>query len=1265
MTSSTSKDSKQQQQVFGVDLETLINSQNESIDPKGIPRVVAETIAWLEKNNAGSEEGIFRIPGKGQTIQEIKKAYNEGQSDILSKFSSPDIHTVAGVLKLYLRELPEPLFIWRYYSTFIKVVRNQESLQRVLHLRMLVYGLPKVNRDLVLYLMSFLNRISQQSDVNKMTTTNLAMVFAPNILRHEKESLNQIMEDSSHVMTVIKLLIEEISYISKITHHLSASVNDIPLPTIPGKPEEQPLSASGGMVVTPLQLENNTLYARALYPYQTSGQWHLPFRKSDQITLLDIKSEEGWMKGELNGRVGYFPASYVEIVPSPLSTSPFTLVPIPDLDTAQDLTTIITTTTTTQQTTTTTTTTTTVIKTAAGGSASPLTNSGEMPVPISASKSTSSGKLKNGPPLPPRSFAQASPPLGSTAGGTIATTPPLPINRSHGSSSSLTNSPDLAKVITTAPPATTGNKPTQNSGGSSTSISTPPPPLVAPPSLSSSGSSFMSGSPDFGKVMSTTPKLSFSSSLPPSLSLPPTLLPSQRLALSHSGPTSHTPSSPAGTPPVLSSSAANVPPSHHGKSGSFLDFSLVPPPPLSLPSPISTPHKVPPPIDPSNLPPPPFSPCSPEPATFTSSSPFSKTREIPPPPVFDIPLPPPPPPVDSDDEYALPNINYAPAVVPPGTIPKPPPPPPKRLDRAMSYIGQKHINEEKLAEIRKKRRERAEEMLSTERTYVKQLTVILEHFIEPSKARAKLFSLSEEVLNTFSCLEVILNAHRTNILKALEARMLEWDAKPQLGDIFINNTSFIKLYKHYVNNYDRSIVGLKQCKERNTDFRNFVASLDYSERFSGLNVESFLILPVQRIPRYVLLLQDLLKYTNNDHEDFNQLVDALGTIKDFAETINFKKSEEDNAMKIASIQHTIRAMPPNTLERRKRFICEGALSTKKDKFYVFLFSDALILTKPGKEKKKFKTLINLQTASLNTTDEAGVFKIISQEGIFKFQAQDTKERDFWTKSLKEAIEAARQEMIQSAFGDQVLTNEGSKGFNRIQDEKNAQKKHKLAEELSTSEGEYVLSLTYIQNIFLAPIRKSLDTANPLVSYSEGLDICSNFETLLSCHTVFAGVLKERLQQWDAKPTLSDLFLEKGAFLKLYNYYVQHHTSSLQTIESCIEKYPLFAIHLRNIESNEKAELKHLLAEPLRRIARYYLILQEVLQYTRPKQDDHEALSKVVSNLKEQNDKFNIASLFTASTELGSRSPHKSKTMRVKQPKGLSKDSKLSTSGYFV
>lgn len=91
--------------------------------------------------------------------------------------------------------------------------------------------------------------------------------------------------------------------------------------------------------------------------------------------------------------------------------------------------------------------------------------------------------------------------------------------------------------------------------------------------------------------------------------------------------------------------------------------------------------------------------------------------------------------------------------------------------------------------------------------------------------------------------------------------------------------------------------------------------------------------------------------------------------------------------------------------------------------------------------------------------------------------------------------------------------------------------------------------------------------------------------------IFLQSVKERIAEWEAHPYVHDLFTEKTSFLKLYNYYVSNHHKSLETIDACIEKYPLFAIFLRDLEAREKVELKVLLTEPLRRVSTYYLIVQ--------------------------------------------------------------------------
>eukprot|EP00026_Physarum_polycephalum_P001095 Phypoly_transcript_01096.p1 GENE.Phypoly_transcript_01096~~Phypoly_transcript_01096.p1 ORF type:complete len:1113 (-),score=285.59 Phypoly_transcript_01096:143-3481(-) len=526
----------------------------------------------------------------------------------------------------------------------------------------------------------------------------------------------------------------------------------------------------------------------------------------------------------------------------------------------------------------------------------------------------------------------------------------------------------------------------------------------------------------------------------------------------------------------------------------------------------------------------------------------------------------------------------------------------------------------------KKRKERAEETLFTERTYVKQLTIVVECFVEPlkKKEREKTPILNgTDIFAIFSNIEVILNCHK-KLLDMFEKRLVVWDSIPELGDIFLENTAFIKLYKYYVNNFDKSIITLKTVREKNPTFQQFAQEFDYSEKLSGLSIESFLILPVQRIPRYVLLLQDLLKYTNPTHQDFNNLSNALSFIKDLADFINSNKSDADNINKILGIQEHLTNTPDEftLVVPRRKYIDEGTLLYKKQKAHIFLFSDALLFTKTEKKGNRFKALINLPTASLNITDEPGILKIISTEGTFKFGAETPKDREHWIKIIRETMDASRVEMLHSAFTDGNQTEGSNKQFMKLKEEEFAAKKRTLVDHLAASEQEYVDSMTYIRNTFLAPLRKAVESPMPMVALAELIDITSNLETLHNCHIIFLAAIKERVAEWAEKPYMWDLFTEKAAFLKLYNYYVTNHHKSLETIDVCIEKYPLFAVFLRELEAREKVELKNLLTEPLRRVSTYYLIVQELSQYIKPKTEEHEQVSKVVARLKEQTEKLN-------------------------------------------
>jgi hypothetical protein len=170
-------------------------------DP-AVPPVVVEPIQYLLKKGL-KEEGIFRVPGNAEEIRAIKKRYDKGKKVDLE---GRDLHTVAGVLKLFFRELPEPLLTYELYDTFLAAVSAPDLPTQLEYIREVVNALPVGNRAILDYLMQFLKKVSQVTE-NQMTAQNIAIVFAPNLIRPKIETYEIILTHSTYVNRLIQLLI--------------------------------------------------------------------------------------------------------------------------------------------------------------------------------------------------------------------------------------------------------------------------------------------------------------------------------------------------------------------------------------------------------------------------------------------------------------------------------------------------------------------------------------------------------------------------------------------------------------------------------------------------------------------------------------------------------------------------------------------------------------------------------------------------------------------------------------------------------------------------------------------------------------------------------------------------------------------------------------------------------------------------------------------------------------------------------------------------
>ncbi|KAI7797280.1 rho GTPase-activating protein 17a isoform X1 [Triplophysa rosa] len=154
------------------------------------------------------EEGLFRIAAGASKLKKLKAALDCSTSQLEEFYSDP--HAVAGALKSYLRELPEPLMTYQLYDEWTQASNIPDPDKRLQALWVTCDQLPKNNKANFRYLVKFLAKLAQESDVNKMTPSNIAIVLGPNLLWAKTEgSLAEMAAATSvHVVTIIEPIIQ-------------------------------------------------------------------------------------------------------------------------------------------------------------------------------------------------------------------------------------------------------------------------------------------------------------------------------------------------------------------------------------------------------------------------------------------------------------------------------------------------------------------------------------------------------------------------------------------------------------------------------------------------------------------------------------------------------------------------------------------------------------------------------------------------------------------------------------------------------------------------------------------------------------------------------------------------------------------------------------------------------------------------------------------------------------------------------------------------
>uniref|UniRef100_A0A8D0ECA2 Rho GTPase-activating protein 44 n=1 Tax=Salvator merianae TaxID=96440 RepID=A0A8D0ECA2_SALMN len=289
-----------------------------------LPQIKAQQEAWVEKPSFGKpleehlsvsgreiafpieacvtmllecgmqEEGLFRVAPSASKLKKLKAALDCCVVDVQEYSADP--HAIAGALKSYLRELPEPLMTFELYEEWIQASNIQDQDKRLQALWNALEKLPKANYNNLRYLIKFLANLTEYQDANKMTPSNIAIVLGPNLLWPQTEgNITEMMATVSlQIVAIIEPLIQHAdwffpgdiefnltgNYGSPVHVNHNANYNSMPSPDMDHADRKhsdqtrRPLSVATDNMMLEFYKKDGTLKTKELSP--VSGQKSSP-----------------------------------------------------------------------------------------------------------------------------------------------------------------------------------------------------------------------------------------------------------------------------------------------------------------------------------------------------------------------------------------------------------------------------------------------------------------------------------------------------------------------------------------------------------------------------------------------------------------------------------------------------------------------------------------------------------------------------------------------------------------------------------------------------------------------------------------------------------------------------------------------------------------------------------------------------------------------------------------------------------------------------
>ena len=319
-----------------------------------------------------------------------------------------------------------------------------------------------------------------------------------------------------------------------------------------------------------------------------------------------------------------------------------------------------------------------------------------------------------------------------------------------------------------------------------------------------------------------------------------------------------------------------------------------------------------------------------------------------------------------------------------------------------------HLQDDRVERLRKMA---VNEVISSERSYLRHLEIVQEYFA--SQLQELKILPHKDFVAIFGDIPCILQVNK-ELLHCLET------AEDKIGSVFLQLAPYLKFYSTYASDFEKAAQLVEKWNTKSKAFKSFVSSQE-SRPEVQLKLNSLLITPIQRVPRYKMLLEDVIKKTPDNHIDKVSLKEALKQIEDVAKHIEERLKEHEMAKIMLNIQKSLAGNQPNIISPGRRLLKQGKLmkvpragGTHGQQRYFVLFSDILMYCKlkcglpsnwtpPRAGALECGCVLPLKAVKAEMLVGKGVFKLTCQKEELILYSVEGGSAQEWVDAIKDAI----------------------------------------------------------------------------------------------------------------------------------------------------------------------------------------------------------------------------------------------------------------------